>query len=58
MRVTRTVKWEYTREYNSIGESKADEDTFMRDTMCENAELYSNELTDESGCLIDGDANE
>lgn len=53
MKITRTVTWEYSREYNSLEEAKADEDNFLRDTMCEGAELYSNELTDESGNFVE-----
>lgn len=44
MSIIRRVVWEYEREYNSLREAKKDEDNFLRETMCKNAELVDNEL--------------
>ncbi len=52
MSYTRKIRWEIEREYDTIEEAKDDEDCFMKDSSpnaCQNYQLYSNELTDESG---------
>jgi len=54
MTYTRKIVLEYEREYDTIQEAKDDEDSFLRDTICEDVELYSNELTDESGSIVEG----
>ncbi len=46
--ITAKVNLAYEREYETIEEARADNDNFLKETMCENGEIQESGYFDES----------